>query len=77
MADAIHRDALRMTKKESVSSPRALWWIRIRHKAPRVTNTSILSELQEGGGGPGPGRELAGEGAGGERRSCGGFAAAA
>jgi hypothetical protein len=49
----------------------------IHHDALRVTNTSVLPELQEGGGGPGPGRELAGEGAGGEMRSCGGFAAAA
>jgi hypothetical protein len=40
MADVVHQDALRVTKKIIVSSPRALWRIRIRHKALRVTNTA-------------------------------------
>jgi hypothetical protein len=35
-----------------------------------------MPELQEGRGGPGPSRQLAGEGAGRERRSSGGLAIA-
>jgi hypothetical protein len=42
MANSIYYDALRVTRKIIVSSPRALWRIRIRHKALRVTNTSNL-----------------------------------
>jgi hypothetical protein len=49
----------------------------IRHKALRVTNTLYRYARTTRIGGLGLGRQLAGEGAGGKKRSSGGLAAAA